>query len=100
VTPQQPPVNKRSAWTRCWEECAPFMDEGECGDLSMETNASPEYNIAHHTPNANRRACHRDPRGDDIRGQVIRICYGKAPARNCASRALTLRKIAAREIRR
>jgi hypothetical protein len=74
------------------------MDEGECGDLSMETNASPEYNIAHHTPNANRRACHRDPRGDDIRGQVIRICYGKAPARNCASRALTLRKIAARKI--
>lgn len=36
----------------------------------METNASPEYNIAHHSPNANRRACHRDPRGADIRGQA------------------------------
>jgi hypothetical protein len=31
----------------------------------MKTKALPEYNIAHHTPNANRRACHRDPRDDD-----------------------------------
>jgi hypothetical protein len=36
----------------------------------MKTEALPEYNIAHHTPNANRRACHRDPHDDDAHGKV------------------------------
>jgi hypothetical protein len=36
----------------------------------MKTAAIPQYNITHHTPNANRRACHRDYRGDDSHCEV------------------------------
>jgi hypothetical protein len=36
----------------------------------MKTEALPKYNIAHHTPNANRRACHRDDHDDDAHGKV------------------------------
>jgi hypothetical protein len=36
----------------------------------MKTQTFPEYNIAHHPPNANRRACHRDHHVDDAHGQV------------------------------
>ena len=36
----------------------------------MKTAAIPQYNIAHHTPNANRRVCHRDYRDDDSRFKV------------------------------
>jgi hypothetical protein len=36
----------------------------------MKTEALPVYNIAHHTPNANRRARHRDPQDDDAHSKV------------------------------
>jgi hypothetical protein len=36
----------------------------------MKTEALPEYNIAHHTPNSIRRVCHRDQHGDDAHGKV------------------------------
>jgi hypothetical protein len=41
----------------------------DSGDPSMKTEAPPEYNIAHYTPNANRRACHRDQHDDDAHGK-------------------------------
>jgi hypothetical protein len=36
----------------------------------MKTEALPTYNIAHHTPNANRRERHRDLHDGDAHGEV------------------------------
>jgi hypothetical protein len=54
----------------------------------MKTEALPEYNIAHHTPNANRRACHRDHRDDDADGQVeANLSQQSAEPESCVTRS-------------
>jgi hypothetical protein len=66
----------------------------DSGDPSMKTEAPPEYNIAHYTPNANRRACHRDQHTMMPMAKMIWIHHNNALGRSYASRALLRRKIA------
>lgn len=56
----------------------------------MKTEAPPEYNISHHTPNPNRRARHRDPYNHDDQGKTGREPSGQRAEHEAPVRPLPL----------